>query len=285
MSVSTVSQRVHPSWNSTARDANQPRVVDTAFRSCQSNTVELLDTDAAVETPERVRFRYRLAGPGQRAAAWLIDLVIRAGIFLVIGLMATLVLTLPGLDGVSMGFIAVVAFMLEWFYGAFFETVLHGQTPGKMLLSLRVVREDGAPAAFPDYLLRNLLRAADFLPMLFGIGVLTMLWDRKLRRIGDLVAGTVVVGEQRDRVLAELKITPPVREEERQSLPPRIDLSRAELSIIESFLRRRRRLSPERAEELAGLFGPTLTERTGIQADSWERVLTLAYARSTGKDR
>ena len=55
--------------------------------------------------------------------------------------------------------------------------------------------------------------------------------------------------------------------------------------MIEEFIRRRPQLSRERAEELAELFGPALSERTGIEADTWERVLVLAYARATGKDR
>ena len=80
-------------------------------------------------------------------------------------------------------------------------------------------------------------------------------------------------------------VEPPVTETERQALPPKVVLSRDELGVIESFLRRRKLLSPERAEELAVLFGPRLSERTGVVAPTWERVLTLAYARATGKDR
>jgi uncharacterized RDD family membrane protein YckC len=251
----------------------------------QRGRVELLDTNAAVETPERVRFYYRLAGPGPRAAAWLIDGVIRAVILLALVFFVTLFALVPGGLGWSSGLLAVAVFLLDWFYGAIFETLLSGRTPGKMALSLRVVKEDGAPGRFQDFLLRNVLRGVDFLPLFFGIGVLTMLMDRKLRRIGDMVAGTVVVIEQRERVLGQVHIQPPVTEEERQSMPPMVDLSREELGILEEFLRRRRKLSDERAEELAELFGPVLSERTGLKAPTWERVLVLAYARATGKDR
>lgn len=247
--------------------------------------MDLLDTTAAVDTPERVRFRYRLAGPGQRSVAWLVDFLIRAVVFLVLAMVALALALVPGFAGVGAGLVLLVLFLLEWFYGVVFETLLGGRTPGKILLSLRVVRSDGAPARFPDFLLRNLLRGVDFLPMLFGIGVLTMLIDRRMRRIGDLVAGTVVVSEERAAVLGGVVVDPPVTEEERQAMPARVDLDREEIALVESFLRRRRSLGPERAEELAWLFGPALSQRTGIEAPTWVRVLTLAYARATGKDR
>lgn len=247
--------------------------------------MQLLDTTAAVDTPERVRFRYRLAGPGQRGAAWFIDFLIRLVVFVVLLFGFGILLAVPGIGGLGMGLLLLIAFLLEWFYGVFFETVLAGRTPGKMVLNLRVVRGDGSPGRFPDFLLRNLLRGVDFLPMLFGIGVLTMLIDRRMRRIGDLVAGTVVVTEEKAAMLGGVSIDPPVTEEERLALPARVELKREEIALIEEFLRRRRRLGADRAEELAWLFGPAVTERTGIEAPTWERVLTLAYARATGKDR
>ncbi|MFT4624166.1 MAG: putative RDD family membrane protein YckC [Myxococcota bacterium] len=245
----------------------------------------LLDTTATIETPERVRFQHRLAGPGPRAAAWLIDASVQLIVLSAVGAVLALVFSLTGLEGVGAGLWLVVLFVVEWFYGVFFETLLAGRTPGKLVLSLRTVRLDGSPGQFPDFLLRNLLRAADFLPVGFGLGVLCMVLDPRMRRLGDMVAGTVVIIEERTRVLGEVRIDPPVSEEERQALPARVDLTRAELDVIEALLRRRRSLSDARAEELAWLLGPQLSEATGIEAPSWERVLTLAYARATGKDR
>jgi uncharacterized RDD family membrane protein YckC len=218
--------------------------------------------------------------------AWALDVVARL-LILVIVLVPTFTLlgAWPGAEAVGVGLAALFMFLLDWFYGAFFETVLAGRTPGKMVMSLRVVRQDGAPAQFPDFFLRNLLRAVDFLPTLFGVGLIVMLIDPKLRRIGDLVAGTVVVLEAKGHVLGGGALDQPVSEEERQALPPRVDLRRDEIEVIETFLRRRRLLSAERAEELAMLFGPALAARTGVTAPTWGRVLLLAYARATGKDR
>ncbi len=247
--------------------------------------MELLDTTATVETPERVRFRYRIAGPGQRSTALAVDATIQIGVVMVLGVILSALEQIPGLGEIGTGLFLLVLFAIQWFYGVVFETFMSGQTPGKLATNLRVVRVDGAPARFPDIVLRNLLRFVDWLPMGFGIGVLTMAADRRMRRIGDLVGGTVVVVEDRAAVLGRVRIEPPVSEAERQSMPARVDLSRDELRVLEAFLRRRDRLSDERAEELARLFGPELSDRSGLQAPTWERVLALAYARATGKDR
>lgn len=247
--------------------------------------MERLDTTATVDTPERVRFRYRLAGPGQRAAAWVVDAVLQVVIASMVGLVLALVAVVPGLDGVGNGLLLLALFALQWLYGVFFEYTLSGRTPGKLLLELRVVRTDGSPARFPDLLLRNLLRTADFLPAFFGVGVLVMLADRRMRRLGDLVGGTVVVAEDKASVLGTVRIDPPVSEEERQAMPARIELRPDELEVLESFLRRRPQLSRELAEELAKWFAPELARRTGLVAASNERILSLAYARATGKDR
>jgi uncharacterized RDD family membrane protein YckC len=247
--------------------------------------VELLDTTAIVDTPERIRFRHRVAGPGRRGLAWCIDAVLFVVILWVGVTMLALVQAIPGVGAVGEGLFLVALFFLQWGYGAASETLFAGRTLGKWAMGLRVVRDDGGPASFPDYMLRNLLRTADWLPFGFGLGLAVMLFDRRLRRLGDLVAGTIVVVEERSTRIARVAIDPPVTETERQSMPPKVVLSKDELAAIEAFLQRRRELSGERAEELAAYLGPKLSERTGVVAPTWERVLQLAYARATGKDR
>ncbi len=190
-----------------------------------------------------------------------------------------------GLAGVGMGGMLVSLFFIQWFYGAFFGTILAGRTPGKWALKLRVVTASGAPATIPQYVLRNLPKGADFLPFGYGIGGLVMTLDTRLRRIGDLVAGTVVVDETSGSLLGDVPIHPPVTEEERRALPARVDLTRDEVSAVETLLRRRPRLADERAEELAELLAPMVSETTGVEAETSERVLVLAYARATGRDR
>jgi len=257
-----------------------------------------LDTTAAIETPERIRFRYRISGPGRRFVAWSIDFAIRIvlliGLAIAVGLFASITWSVTGES--ALGLLLLGIFALEWLYGAVFEWLWSGRTPGKFVLGLRVVRVDGSPGRFPDFLLRNLLKAVDFLPAIpvpstpfwlptFGISLITMMVDPRLRRIGDMVAGTVVVIEQRARVLEAVTLKTPVSEAEREGLPGTVRLSRQEKQILEEFLRRKRRLSKGRAEELAQLFAPTLSAREGVEADSFTRVLELAYARAVRKDR
>ena len=242
--------------------------------------MQLLDTTAVIETPERVRFRHRVAGPGPRALAWFADTAVAVGVFLLV----VVALSAAGsatLANVGNGIALVILFLLQWGYFILCEGLLGGRTPGKMIAGIRAVRDDGSPLRLTDVILRNLLRAADFLPFGYGIGVAVMSNDPRFRRIGDIVSTTTIV----PAMLGTLRIEPPVTDEERERLPGRVDLDRAEIEAIETFLRRRSQLSAERAEELAALFGPALGERTGVSAPTWTRVLALCYARAVGKDR
>lgn len=247
--------------------------------------VELLDTTAVVETPERVRFRHRIAGPGRRGMAWLLDAVVSAALLLAAGALLSLLQPVAPLYNAGLGLFLLAFFFVQWGYGVLFEWVLSGRTPGKLALGLRVVRDDGGPATLPDFALRNLLRTADWLPFGFAVGASCMLVDHRLRRIGDLAAGTIVVVEAPARTLGRLDLDPPITEEERLTLPPRVTLSRDETRAIEAFLARRSSLSEERAEELAAYLGPALSERAGVIAPTWSRVLALAYMRAHGRDR
>ncbi len=247
--------------------------------------MDRLDTTALVDTPERIRFRYRVAGPGQRASAWAIDAMIQGVIFGIMTAVTTAASMIPGLGSLGTGAFLLGLFALQWGYGLVFEWALAGRTPGKLAMELRVVRIDGSPPRLVDLILRNLLRAADFLPFGFGVGVLAMALDPRLRRLGDQVAGTMVVAEDKTRWLADLRVEPPVTEEERQALPAKVELRPSEIEAIEALLVRRRELGPERVEELARSLGPAIAARTLVTAPTWERTLTLAYARATGKDR
>lgn len=262
------------------------------MRPREGGIEQRVDTRDAVDTPERVTFRHQLAGPGRRGTAWIADLLIRAA---VVSAAATAIALLFGtgsstLAGVGEGALLLLFFAVEWGYGALFETAWSGRTPGKFLLGIRVVQSDGGPASWPAYLLRNLVKAADLFPMwtvpvlgialpTCGVALLSMTLDPKLRRLGDLVAGTVVVVEQRSRLLDPIRIEPPLSADERASLPADVRLSHGERRAIEAFLRRRPLLTADRAEELAELLAPDLAERSGLHAARWERVLALAYAR------
>jgi len=154
-----------------------------------------------VTTPDHIDLELDLAGPGARAGALIIDL------FLLNLSIVLLVLTLILVVSVSfdveempvwaIAIFIVLYFLVSWCYFLFFETLLAGQTPGKKLFGLRVLRDDGLPIGLRESVIRNLLRGADMLPppsyLLGGIAV----WATdKGKRLGDMAAGTIVVSER-----------------------------------------------------------------------------------------
>lgn len=240
-----------------------------------------LDTVATIETPEHVRFRYRLAGPMLRAIAYGLDLLIRAavgGTILVI--LAVSGWVDPGrLDGASLGVALVLFFVLEWGYFVLTETLMSGQSPGKRAVGIRVVTAGGRPLGFLDSALRNLLRAADFLPTAYALGFVVMLRDRSFRRLGDMVAATLVISERRSEVGSGLELVPPPTAAELASLPPLPELSASELEAIAYFLHRCRALGLLRQHELAEILAPGLAKRFHVRYADPVRFLGVLYFR------
>jgi uncharacterized RDD family membrane protein YckC len=234
-----------------------------------------LDNTTEVETPEHVRFRYRVAGPVRRMLAYLIDLVLRGLVVLALGLVLAIALGSPDAVG---GVLLIAAFLLEWGYYVFFETTGDGRSPGKRALSLRVVKEGGFPISFMDSVLRNLMRGADFLPFGYVIGLFVMAGDSRFRRLGDRVAGTLVVVEERSRVAAPLTITPPPTAAELEGFPQRPPLSASERETLELYLRRVD-LTAARREELAQIIAPALAQRIGVTVKDPVRFLALLHHR------
>ena len=234
-----------------------------------------LDNTTEVETPEHVRFRYRVAGPVRRMLAYLIDLLIRGLVVLALGLVLAIALGSPDAVG---GVLLIAAFVLEWGYYVFFETTGDGRSLGKRALSLRVVKEGGFPISFMDSVLRNLMRGADFLPFGYVIGLFVMAGDSRFRRLGDRVAGTLVVVEERSRVAAPLTITPPPAPAELEGFPQRPPLSAWERETLELYLRRVD-LTAARREELAQMIAPVLAQRIGVTVKDPVRFLALLHHR------
>jgi hypothetical protein len=149
---------------------------------------------------------------------------------------------------------------------------------------MRVVKEGGFPIGFIDSVLRNLLRAADFLPFGYVLGVTVMMGDTRFRRLGDRVAGTMVVVEDRVRVGESLKLNPPAAPGELEALPARPPLSADELEALELFLRRGD-LSPPRRLELAEMTAGIFSRRMGVRTGDPVRFLALLYERAVGARR
>jgi hypothetical protein len=129
-----------------------------------------------------------------------------------------------------------------------------------------------------------LLRAADFLPTGYAVGFVVMAGDRRFRRLGDRVAGTMVIVEERRHVAAPVLMQPPPTVEEIESFAQRPRLSVVELEALELFLRRRGTLGSAREHELAEMIAPSYAKRLGLRYRDPSRFLALLYRRATERD-
>jgi uncharacterized RDD family membrane protein YckC len=227
----------------------------------------VLSDETYLEIPENVQLTFRIAGPGTRLGAYLLDLALRtiALYGVVMGIGVAFVAFDAG--GLPLGIYFVVAFLAEWGYGCFFETVWSGQTPGKRAFHLRVIKTEGYAIGFHDAMLRNLLRAADFAPLFYAAGFLSSVSNPRFQRIGDLVAGTMVVREKRPELGGELEGLDAF-----EPLPPgafqnRYRPSEKTFEIIERLFRRRFQLAPDRLDEIALVLAEPLGKRLASFAD------------------
>jgi uncharacterized RDD family membrane protein YckC len=224
----------------------------------ESSPSTTADTIRQYETPEGVLLQLKLAGPVARACAWAIDLAIKAVLYIITSIITSL------FGGVGMAVMLIGFFLLEWFYPVFFE-VSSGATPGKKAMGLVVVHDNGTPISWSASLIRNLLRVADFFPLFYGTGLLVMLASSRFQRLGDMVAGTLVVYREREKTDIEIPSVTPK--------PPPIHLSVDELRNLLAFAERSGQLSEERRIELAN----QMQALTGLQGQAAVQEL-YAYA-------
>ncbi len=265
------------------------------------HSVSQLDTTIEIVTPENISFDYRVAGPFRRFPAYLIDLGIRFGL---ISVMWVALIFLAGLGGgtfaVAFGLIGL--FLLEWFYGGFFETYMNGQTPGKRVMGIRVLTVDGQPINGLQAVLRNILRTVDLYPMLslellgvpapvyvlptFMFGLVTMTLNRRFQRMGDLVCGTMVVIEERHWLTGVTKLEDPRAAQLAEYVPPDFRVSRSLARTLATYVERRRFLSPARRREVARHLAEPLLDKFGMRRDtSHDLLLCAVYYRTFVADR
>lgn len=219
----------------------------------------VLDTLHEFETPEGVNLELLLAGPLVRASAWGIDLLLRSGGYLAVAWVTA------DMGEIGAGLWYLLVFVVEWLYPVFFEVYREGRTPGKQVLGIKVIHDNGTPVGWSSSLVRNILRVVDFLPTLFGAAVVTMVADQRFRRIGDIAAGTLVVYQPGDRPVRDIG--------QAVALAPPAGLLPAEQQAIVEFVERAPELSEQRRVELAEILAP-LTGGDGRSA--W--VMLQRYA-------
>jgi len=245
-----------------------------------------LDTTIAVVTPENIAFEYQLAGPFRRLPAYAIDLAIRWGVIAVIWfsllLLSALNFSLLGPFLVAVAFLTY--FLVSWFYGTVMETYFNGRTVGKWATGIRVIDIDGKPINGKRAMIRNLLRVADFAPIaalssvaegvspIFVIptgmiGLVMMVSTRRLQRLGDLAAGTMVIIDQRSWRLPIAKVEDPRVPALASFIPADYRVSRSMARTLAVYTERRDYLTPDRRREVACHLSVPLIDRFDFRRD------------------
>jgi len=198
-----------------------------------------LDTRLLAETPEGIAIQLRPAGAVPRGLAYALDFFIRLVVWSIAAAF------LGRIQGMGSALLLISAFGLEWLYPIVFELLPGAATPGKRALGLQVMMDTGLPVTPSAAVTRNLLRVADFMPFMFAFGLLAMLLRHDFKRLGDIVAGTLVVHVEQVRLAGALP--------EAEPLAPRVPLTRAQQVAVLHLAGRARRLTAERLDELAAL--------------------------------
>ena len=226
---------------------------------------QIIETEETliIETPERVPLAFALASIGNRFLAVAIDHFIQ---YFVIFVVAWVFLSVSGIGNIktienseffqempkwTIAVMIIVLFLIFAGYFIFFEWLWNGQTPGKRLLKLRVIREDGRPITLWEAMARNLLRIFDAVPgfvlPVYSIGLITIFLSNRDQRIGDMFAGTVVVRERTDEAPTfQETFSNPISDAafRRVQKPTTFQadtsaITESEIEVVESFLRRR----------------------------------------------
>lgn len=206
----------------------------------------MIDSRYTIQTPEGVELPVQVAGPPARALAWLVDALVVAVLFFIIVFVTQLIRPNVETDqlsgGVATGLMLVLFFIVNWSYDIVCEVWLGG-TPGKRALGLQVIHVNGTPVGLRASFIRNVLRTADLFPVLYGLGLVVMCLSDRFQRIGDVLAGTVVVYKGSHFLgvpmvsVASIPVPPHLTYEDRQT--------------ILLFAERHPTLAPQRSVELA----------------------------------
>jgi uncharacterized RDD family membrane protein YckC len=277
-----------------------------------------------VETPEMVDLRFPVAGLGSRFLAQLADVLLIVGFYILIGIVIAIAASgasstgpsTPGMTTADKWFLAGIIFInfaMIWGYFSLFEGLWHGQTPGKRWMKLRVIKDSGRAMTLFEAMARNLLRVVDLFPAFYLVGVIAMLCNRSQKRLGDLVAGTIVVHERTDDqplmthhqsrtftanvfadtpVVGRLKPMGSAAEAPVAPAPLPADaiarLKNDDLHLIDTFFSRALDLSVERRAQLAAQVAATICRKMGIKLTAGmepEQLLETVAFRMRGQGR
>lgn len=251
----------------------------------------------SIDTPELVSIEMPIAGIGSRFIAIVVDYLIWTAAAIVFALVAAIALPALQLYGrISanwiIGIVLLLVFLVQWGYFTLFEALWNGRTPGKRAAKIHVIHRSGRAISFIEALARNLVRFIDYLPGFYAVGVVTMFLSRQNQRLGDLVAGTIVV---RDREidsphwgeLGNRTITGPSFEAG-PFAPPHLSvglpaasvarLSAEDLMVLEGFFARRLDMDLATRAGLAERIGAALSAKSGLAIPDGVSVETFLEA-------
>jgi uncharacterized RDD family membrane protein YckC len=244
-----------------------------------------------IDTPEQTALEFPLAGIGSRFLALGVDTAIQLGVFLVLGIALGLSIPALGVFGTiapqwAIAALIVAGFTIYYGYFAFFEAAWNGQTPGKRFAQLRVMKDDGRPINAYDAVARNLLRIVDQLPAFYGIAMFSVFFSKENKRLGDYVAGTVVVHE---KAVEAARPFLEIHQGDDQATYDVSLITGEELHLIETFLQRRDTFDPALRGSMAAQIAARIGQRLGVQVYGWpanEKFLESVHARyrATGRD-
>jgi uncharacterized RDD family membrane protein YckC len=216
-----------------------------------------MDRYVSVRTPESIAFSYELAGLGSRFLAVTVDMLIQmlilAGIFWGIFLIASH--APPSLrsghdysasESLGIALVVAIVFLVLFGYFVAFEALWNGQTPGKKLLGIRVVRDGGFPVDFAASAIRNLIRVGEMALGFYAISAVASIASSENKRLGDMAAGTIVVRDARTATLAAIRAASAAQPAVRSAL-----LTDEEHALIDRFVARRNTLAPDARRRIA----------------------------------
>ena len=221
----------------------------------------------SVVTPEAVALEFEAAGIGSRALALAIDLLLQLAVITGAFIAVQLVFDGAGAavpDWVAVSVSLLIVFATFWGYPVVFETLWRGRTLGKAAMGLRVVTREGAPVRFRHAAIRAALTVVDFWIAFGGVAVVSALVTREHQRLGDLVAGTLVLRERTGaRAPSAVQFTvPPGAEGYAATIDPS-GLTVDDYAAVRGFLLRAVDLPDDVRADLARRLANPIAQRLG----------------------
>jgi uncharacterized RDD family membrane protein YckC len=238
---------------------------------------ELSDTTVRLVTPERIGFDFPLAGPFRRSLAYLLDLVL----IMLLAIAGAITATAFALGSSSgMGLFLVFGFALMWGYGAFWEAVFNGQTPGKRALGIRVVTDQGVPITGAQAFLRNIIWPFDGILLAYIPAIVCMFLTPRFQRLGDLAAGTMVMVEHSPRQGRLPRLDEPAVRDLLAYLPIGVAAGPELARALADYVKHRPRFPRARREEMAAHVARPLRLLYNLPGDTpGDVVLCAMYHR------